>query len=247
MAKKSHKTIAVILAGGSGNRMGQDIPKQFINVNDKPIIIYTLEAFQNHPDIDEIEVVCREGWENILKAYAKQFGITKLKYIAKPGNTCQESIFSGIKNLRGKIKKDDIVVIHDGVRPLVDDYVLSDVIATCEKFGNGVTSTPYNEQIFRADENDPNTTIEYIPRDRLRRVATPQAYHFGEINDAYEEAFSKHIDIVSGPTYANTTLVALGKRLYFANGSDRNIKLTTTADIELFSAMLKTKKADWLK
>ena len=240
------KTIAIILAGGSGNRMGQDIPKQFLNVEDKPIIIYTLEAFQNHPKIDEIEVVCREGWENILEAYAKQFGITKLKYLAKPGETSQESIYNGVKNLRDIAKPDDIIVVNDGVRPLVDDSVLSDVIVTCEKYGNGVTSLPYNEQIFQVDEKDPNTTVEYIPRDRLRRVSTPQAYHFGEASDAYEEAYSKNIG-VGGSSYINTMMVELGKRLYLASGSDRNIKLTTTDDIELFTAILKTKKADWLK
>ncbi len=241
------KTIAIILAGGSGNRMGQDIPKQFINVEDKPIIIYTLEAFQNHPKIDEIEVVCREGWESILEAYAKQFGITKLKYIAKPGETSQESIYMGIKKLRDNgADSDDIVVIHDGVRPLVDDFVLSDVIATCEEFGNGVTSLPYNEQIFKVDENDSKTTTEYIPRDNLRRVSTPQAYKFGEVSEAYDEAYAKNIG-VGNSSYVNTMMVELGKTLHLASGSDRNIKLTTTADIELFTAILKTKKPDWLK
>ena len=99
--------IAIIIAGGSGNRMGQDIPKQFINVYDKPILIYTLEGFQNHPMVDAIEVVCIEGWENMVQAYANQFNITKLKWIIKGGGSAQESIRNGVYNLEGKINKDD--------------------------------------------------------------------------------------------------------------------------------------------
>lgn len=156
--------IALIIAGGVGSRMGQDIPKQFINVHDKPILIYTLEAFQNHPDIDAIEVVCIEGWEDILRAYAKQFGITKLKWIVKGGASGQESIRNGVDNLADKCPDDAIVVIHDGIRPLVDDFVLSDVIVKARKYGNAVTSLPYNEQIFVVSEEDETTTTQYIPR-----------------------------------------------------------------------------------
>ena len=112
--------IAVIIAGGSGQRMGQDIPKQFINVYDKPVIIYTLEGFQRHPQIDAIEVVCIDGWHDVLWAYAHQFNITKLKWVISGGNTGQESIRNGVFNLEGKVGDEDIIVIHDGNRPLVD-------------------------------------------------------------------------------------------------------------------------------
>lgn len=165
---------AVIIAGGSGRRMGQDIPKQFINVYDKPILIYTLEGFQNHPDIDAIEVVCLEGWQDLVWAYAKQFNIDKLKWVTPGGSTGQESIRNGVYNLEGKCAKDDIIIIHDGIRPLVDSFVLSDVIAVCRKHGNAVTAMPYNEQIFVAD--DDSSTTRYIPRETIRRVSTPQAY-----------------------------------------------------------------------
>ena len=116
---------AVIIAGGSGHRMGQDIPKQFINVYDKPILIYTLEAFQKHPKIDAIEVVCIDGWHDMVWAYAKQFHIDKLKWIVSGGKTGQESIRNGVYNLEGKCSEEDIVVIHDGIRPLVDETGLS--------------------------------------------------------------------------------------------------------------------------
>ena len=135
---------ALIIAGGSGNRMGQDIPKQFINVYDKPVLIYTLESFQRHPMIDAIEVVCLDGWHEVLWAYARQFNITKLQWVVSGGNSAQESIRNGVYDLEGKAGDEDIIIIHDGIRPLVDDTVLSDVIQKAIQFGNGVTSLPYN-------------------------------------------------------------------------------------------------------
>lgn len=239
--------IAIIIAGGSGHRMGQDIPKQFINVNDKPVIIYTLESFEKHPQIDAIEVVCIDGWQDVLKAYAKQFNITKLKWIVTGGSTGQESIRNGVYKLEGIANSGDTIIIHDGVRPLVDNEVLSDVIVTCEKYGNGVTSMPYNEQIFVIDSNDEQSTTEYIPRETLRRVSTPQAYEFTMLDDAYHEAFEKEIGIY-GSSYTNTMMVELGKRLYFAAGSDMNIKLTTTENLQMFKSYLKRDDSNnWLK
>ena len=235
---------AVIIAGGSGHRMGQDIPKQFINVYDKPILIYTLEAFQKHPKIDAIEVVCIDGWHDMVWAYAKQFRIDKLKWIVSGGKTGQESIRNGVFNLEGKCSEEDIVVIHDGIRPLVDETVLSDVIVTCEKYGNAVTSLPYNEQIFVVD--DEISTVKYIPRETLCRVSTPQAYRFGKLDRAYHEAFEKEIGIY-GSSYANTMMVELGERLYFAAGSDKNIKLTTPDDLEMFKAYLMKDRERWLR
>lgn len=240
------KKIAVILAGGVGNRTGQDIPKQFLNVNDKPILIYTLEAFQKNPAIDEIEVVCKEGWHDILWAYAHQFNIDKLKYVITGGVTTQDSIKLGIFNLEKILKKKDMVIIHDGVRPMVDEEVLSDVIAVCEKYGNAVTSLPYNEQIFVVNEEDKSTTKQYVPRETLRRVSTPQAYMFGEIDEAYHTAYEKNIGI-GNATYANTLMVDLGKTLHFASGSDKNIKITTRDDIEIFKAYIQSDKDTWLK
>lgn len=236
--------VALIIAGGSGHRMNQDIPKQFINVYDKPILIYTLEGFQRHPEVDAIEVVCLQGWENILWAYAKQFNITKLKWVVNGGTTGQESIRNGVYALEGKCNDDDIVIIHDGIRPLVDETVLSDVIVKCMQYGNAVTSLPYNEQIFKI--KDEISTVEYIPRETLRRVSTPQAYKFGKLDWAYHEAFEKEIGIY-GSSYTNTMMVDLGETLYFAAGSDKNIKLTTKDDLEIFKSYLKMEKDSWLK
>ena len=186
---------AIIIAGGVGNRMHMDIPKQFINIYDKPVIIYTLEGFQRHPEIDQIGVVCLEGWQETLRRYARQYGITKLCWIETGGKTGQESI------------------------------------------RNGVTSTAFTEQIFRVGQ-DGATTREYIPRDSVRKVATPQAYRYGDLYAAYQEAFAKEIGIY-GSSYTNTMMVELGHTLHFAAGSEKNIKLTTKDDLELFKAYLR--------
>ena len=231
--------IAIIIAAGSGQRTHQDIPKQFINVNDKPIIIYTLESFQKHPEIDAIEVVCLDGWQEILKAYAKQFGITKLKWIVKGGSTGQESIRNGVYNLKDKGEADDDIIIHDGKRPLVEEEVISDVIVKCNLHGNAVTSLPYNEQIFIV--SDEKSTNKYIPRETLRRVQTPQAYKYSKLSWGYEEAFLKNIGI-HGSSYTNTMMVDLGETLYFAIGSDKNIKITTFDDIVMFKGMVQLKE-----
>ena len=238
--------IAIIIAGGSGNRMGQDIPKQFINVYDKPILMYTLEGFQRHPMVDAIEVVCIEGWENMVQAYANQFNITKLKWIVKGGGSAQESIRNGVLNLEGKAAADDTIIVHDGIRPMIDDTVLTDVIEKAQQFGNAVTSLPYNEQIFVVSKDDSETTTQFIPRETLRRVSTPQAYRFDLLSEKYHEAFEKGIGIY-GSHYTNTMMVELGVRLHFAKGSDKNIKLTTKDDLELFKGYLTKDKDTWLK
>ena len=190
--------------------------------------------------IDAIEVVCIEGWENVVWSYAKQYNITKLKWIVKGGASGQESIRNGVYNLEDKCVADDTVIIHDGIRPLVDAEVLTDVICKGQKYGAAVTSLSYNEQIFVISEDDNSTTTQFIPRETLRRVSTPQAYKFQLLDDKYHEAFEKEIGIY-GSHYTNTMMVELGVRLHFAAGSDKNIKLTTPDDLEMFKGYLKKK------
>ena len=233
--------IAIIIAGGVGARMGQNIPKQFINVYDKPVLMYTLEGFQKHPMVDAIEVVCIDGWENVVWSYAKQYNISKLKWIVKGGNSGQESIRNGVYSLEGIATSEDVIIVHDGIRPLIEEEVLTDVINKAQLLGNAVTSMPYNEQIFVVSEDDEMTTTQFIPRETLRRVATPQAYKFGLLDEKYHEAFEKEIGIY-GSHYTNTMMVELGVRLNFAAGSDKNIKLTTQDDLEMFKGFLARKK-----
>lgn len=233
--------VAIIIAGGVGSRMGQSIPKQFINIYDKPILFYTLEGFENHPMIDTIEVVCIEGWENVVWSYAKKYNITKLKWVVKGGATGQESIRNGVFNLVDKCSHEDTIIIHDGIRPLVEAEVLTDVICKGQQYGAAVSSLPYNEQIFVISEDDDTTTTSFIPRETIRRVSTPQAYKYQLLYDKYKEAFEKGIGI-HGSHYTNTMMVELGVRLHFAAGSDKNIKLTNPDDLELFKCYINRSK-----
>lgn len=228
--------IAIIIAGGIGARTGQQVPKQFIHVLDKPIIIYTLEKFQKSSEIDAIEVVCLTGWEEILRAYALQYGIAKLKWIVPGGTSSQESIYQGLIKLQNECGEDDIVVVHDGIRPMVEEWILKSCIESCKKNGNGITALPVYEQVFRAEDEE--KTNSYIPREQLRILQTPQAYKYGMILNAYREGFSKNIGLHAS-SYANTLMADLGYPLYFSEGSTKNIKITTKDDVEIFKAMLR--------
>ena len=132
------KNIALIIAGGSGKRMGLDVPKQFVNVKGKPVIIYTIESFENLPQIDAIEIVCIKGWEDTLMDYIKKYNIKKVEWIVEGGNTGQESIRNGLFNLEDKISPEDNVIIHDAVRPMLDEEIILDVIAKCNIYGNAI-------------------------------------------------------------------------------------------------------------
>lgn len=231
--------IALVVAGGVGSRMHGVIPKQFMTVYGKPIIAYTLENFENHSEIDEIVVVCIDGWQDQLRSIAETYGIGKLKQIVTGGASVQESIRNGVNYLYGNYDGDTNVVIHDGIRPIMDESVLNDVLEKCKQYGNGVTSMPYNEQIFLV--YDETSTRQYIPREKLRRVSTPQAYKLDKLFECYQRAFRENIGI-TGSAYVNTMMVELGETLYFAKGSEKNIKLTTPEDIEMFKALLNLEK-----
>lgn len=231
--------IALVIGGGTGSRTGQYIPKQFIHINEKPVIIYTLEKFQHVKEIDAIAVVCLEDWQGALSAYALQYGISKLKWIVPGGNTGQESIFKGLAHLQDKCGEDDIVIIHDGIRPMVEERVILSCLEVCREHGNGITALPVYEQIFTV--KDDQSTEAYIQREKLRILQTPQAYRYGTIWEAYQKGFAENIGI-QGSSYANTLMADLGHTLYFAEGSTKNIKITTKDDIEIFRAMLSARK-----
>lgn len=236
------KNIALIIAGGVGTRMKQDIPKQFINVYDKPVIIYTLEAFQKHPSIDAIEIVCLEGWHDVVDAYAKQFGISKLENIVSGGVNGQASIKNGLHDiaLRHNGKK-DIVLIHDAIRPMVSADIISDNIHVCRQYGNAITVVPCTAAMLKT--YDSLSTEEQIPRDNLKITQTPQAFFINDIIDAHNEAKSKGI---VNSVASCTMYIELGRKLYMSTGSEKNLKLTTTEDIEIFKALLNAKKDVWI-
>lgn len=236
--------IAVIIAGGSGNRMGQDIPKQFMHVDGCPIIIHTMMCFQRHPDIDAIAVVCLNGWETVLQAYANQFNITKLKWIFPGGNTGMESIHNGIYGLKAEgCNDDDLVLIHDSVRPLLSQDIISSNIAICKAYGYAITGIKCREAILESLDGFSSTTS--IPRDSLIRTQTPQTFRLGNIIDVHEEAKDKGIL----NSVASCTLIAeVGNReMHIVPGSEKNIKITTVEDLEILKALMHTSKDEWLK
>jgi len=234
--------IALIIAGGRGQRMDQDIPKQFINVQDKPVIIYTLEAFQNHPDIDAIQVVCLDGWQEILIAYAKQFNITKLVGIVSGGKNGQASIRNGIFAIKEKFSDKDIVLVHDAIRPMVSAEIISDNIAKCKLNGAAISAIPCAEAML-VTENRISSRSTY-DRNKLMRTQTPQAFPLEKLIWIHEEAKKKGI---KNSVASCTLMIELGQTVYFSVGSERNIKLTTTDDIEIFKSLLNTKNSDWMK
>ncbi|MBR3679029.1 MAG: 2-C-methyl-D-erythritol 4-phosphate cytidylyltransferase [Oscillospiraceae bacterium] len=234
--------IALIIAGGSGARMRQDIPKQFITVNEKPVIVYTLEAFEKHPEIEAIAVVCIEGWENVLWAYAKQFNITKLKYIVPGGKNGQDSIRNGVYELEKHYSADDIVLIHDAIRPMVSAEIISDCIVKTKRYGNAITVIPCAEAMMETENGE--VSVGSYPRDRLKRTQTPQGFGIGKICDLHRRALEAGI---TNSVASCTLMIEMGEQVYFSAGSEKNIKLTTVEDIDIFKALLSAKRADWLK
>lgn len=234
--------IALLTAAGSGTRMRQDIPKQFLTINDRPVIIYTLEAFQKHPEINAIIVVCLQGWEKILQAYADQFNITKLKHIVAGGKTGQESIRNGVFELEKHYSPEDIVLIHDGNRPMVSAEIISDCIVTTKHYGCAISAIPCAEAVMKTE--DGIVSVDSYPRETLRRTHTPHGFFLKKICDLHRRAEAAGI---KNSVASCTMMFDLGEQVYFSAGSEKNIKLTTIEDIEIFKALLIAKKTEWLK
>ena len=173
-------TVALLTAAGSGTRMGQDIQKQFMHVENKPVIIHTLEAFQNHPSIDAIVVVTIPTWTDVLKAYAAQFNITKLRWVVPGGDSGQESIYNGLAALKEELTDEDVVMIHDGNRCMVSSEIISDSLVTFKKYGSAVAAIPCVEAVFRSNDNGVTSDIS-IPREQLFRTQTPHTYTLGKL------------------------------------------------------------------
>ena len=234
--------IALIIAGGSGNRMHQNIPKQFLTVNEQPVIIYTLQAFESHPEIDAIAVVCIQGWEQVLWAYAKQFNITKLKNVIPGGKNGQDSIRNGVYELEKHYSPEDLVLIHDAIRPMVSAEIISDCIRVANQYGNAITVIPCAEAMIQTE--DGVVSSGSYPREKLKRTQTPQAFHIGDICDLHRRALEAGI---TNSVASCTLMIEMGEQIYFSAGSEKNIKLTTVEDIDIFKALLAAKRSEWLK
>lgn len=236
--------IAILTAGGVGSRTHQDLPKQFITVDNKPIIIYTLEAFQQHPNIDEIYVACLEGWDAVLNAYAKQFNITKLKRIVIGGSTGQASIYNAMQavNEEHNDTSEVVVLIHDGNRPMVSQDVITDNIVKQKIHGSAVTVIPTTEVVFVSKDGE--ISNQELKREELWRTQTPHAYKFDELWSVHCQAIE---DGVTNTAASCSLMQRYGYMTYFSKGSEKNIKITTAEDIEIFKALLNARNDSWIK
>ena len=215
-----------------------------MHVDGAPVIIHTMQCFQQHPDIEMIAVVCLKGWETVLQSYANQFCITKLKHIFPGGETGMESIHNGIYGLRDAgCEDEDLVLIHDAVRPLLSQEIISSNIAICKAYGYAVTGIKCREAILKSHDGFSSTNS--ISRDTLIRTQTPQTFSLKNIINAHEEAKLKGIT----ESVASCTLCAeLGNReMHIVPGSEKNIKITTIEDLEILKALMHTSKEQWLK
>lgn len=221
--------VALILAGGADPKFKMRVPKQFVNVDNRPVIVYTMQVFQKHPEIDEIAVVCLAGWQEMVKAYAKQFDISKLKKIVAGGGSGQESSWQGVKALSESHSEDDIIILHDSIRPLVTNEIISDCIRVCGSKGMGVAAVPSKETIMKSV--DGKEGIENISRFSVMRIQTPQAFFLGNLVRIHEMAQQKGI---RNEWEMSSVVAKLGRKVYFSQGADVNIKVSTIEDVEMF-------------
>lgn len=227
------KNVAIIFAGGSGKRMNTvSRPKQFLELNGKPVIIYTIELFDNHSDIDGIVVVCIEPWIPFLKKQLRKFEITKVVDIVPGGSTGQESIYKGLVAAEKKFDASDNVLIHDGVRPLITEKTITDCIKTVNEKGNCITCIPATET-FVVTQKDGTLNIPSRSDSLIARA--PQCFHLGEILDAHRKALAENrYDFIDSCTLMNH----YGYRMNTIIGPMENIKITTPTDFFVFRAMV---------
>lgn len=228
--------VAVILAGGVGRRMGADIPKQFIEVLGKPVIVYTLEKFQNNKEIDAIQVVAVESYIEKVWEYAEKYNITKLKWVVPGGASAQESTRNSVFHLENHITRNDTVLYHMSVSPLIDDEIISDSLRVCKKYGNAIAGTQSIFNVCRLKEN--YYSDEYYSKKDLVTLNMPWSINYGQANDIYKKAYEE--DIATGPNdYLVSLLIELGETLYFSKDTQKNkLKLTTFDDLDMFEGYL---------
>ncbi|WP_322151755.1 IspD/TarI family cytidylyltransferase [Paratractidigestivibacter sp.] len=227
--------VAIILAGGVGSRVGADVPKQFIEVLGRPVLSYTIERFQQHPEVDAIEVVCRKGYEGELRAICEVGGFGKVRWVAEGGKEFQDSVVSGLDNLADEVSDDDQVLIHYGASPFVSDEVISDAIRVCQLHGN---ASPAHSQVYlAASRGDGEGTSEFVDRDQVMCLNSPQVLRYGYARWVYDEGKRRGLLDKVEP-HTTSLMFALGERVWFSKGSTANIKITTPEDLRLFKGWL---------
>ncbi len=234
--------IAIIIAGGTGSRTLQEVPKQFLCVDDKPIIIHTLEKFQNNENIEKIVVVALAGWEHVVEAYAKQFSLTKLTKVVSAGENRFLSIYNGVKLVQTFANDNDNVLIYDANRPMINNDIINDAIIKCEEFGCAGGALNSFDTLFSVD-NESDGVVDIIDRNKVYRGMGPDTAKFGILLKEYDYYKEKEI-------YNYTTvemLVKKGYKVAISKSSSKCIKITTAEDIEMFVALYESKKYKWLK
>ncbi|MBO5382232.1 MAG: 2-C-methyl-D-erythritol 4-phosphate cytidylyltransferase [Bacteroides sp.] len=227
--------IAVILAGGTGTRVGAKVPKQFILYNNKPILAYTVDLFQQNSNIDAIEIVCHKDWMDYVKDMIIEYNHTKVQWITNGGDTFQESVVNGILNLKDKVSKDDIVVVSFGVSPMTPQEDIDDSIRVCKEHGNAIASKDID--LCTCIKDDDYSTTQNIIRETMKGFANPWTFNYGEVLKAYETAIEK--DMLKDLEPHTTSLYfALGKRLWFSQCTSANVKVTTKQDLDVFEGYL---------
>ena len=231
--------IALIFAGGYGERMNSNaMPKQFLRVHEKPVLVYTLEHFENHDEIDNICVVCLASWIPKLKKMLKLYEITKVRWLVKGGNTAQESVFNGLSEIYANTPKpkETIVLIHDGVRPLIDGELITKCIDGVKKHGSAITIAPVNETIINTNQNGTIETIGDIKDRSIHKFArAPQCFLLEDIYVAHKKSKENGIN---GILDSATLMRQNGHTLFTIDGPTKNIKITTPIDYYIFKALL---------
>ena len=230
--------IALIFAGGTGQRMNsKSKPKQFLELHGKPILIHTLEYFENHEEIDAICIVCLSGWEEELKRQLKLYQINKVKWITLGGETGHDSIYNGLKLLNEKCSPEDIVLIHDGVRPLISEELISANIAMVRECGNAITVEDAAESVvvMNSEEN----TIKDMPRRNFVKVAkAPQCFYFNDIWEVHKLAQEDGFKAID----SSDLMHRYGRKLYTVKSTPYNIKIATPADYYVFRAIYEARE-----
>jgi len=229
--------VAIITAGGIGTRMKLGIPKQFYVVNKKPLIQYTLDVFEKSESIDLICLVYLEGYREYFENLIRNNSYKKIKVLVPGGSTNQLSIFEGLKGLMGLVSNNDVIIVHDGIRPLVDENVIRESVSVCKKYGNAVAVIPSNEAMLYSNDSDSSTTS--LDRSKVWKTQTPHAMHYSDMVDLLKATIAKG---VTDSVAVCTMLIENGKTVHFSKGNSLNFKLTTQEDIVLFKAVLQSKK-----
>ena len=227
------KNIVILLAGGVGKRMGSSMPKQFLLLDNKPVIVYTLENFEKNESIDAILIVCVKDWIPELKNILAHYNISKVKWIIEGGDTSHDSTRNGVFFLKDKMGKDDFVVIHDAVRPILPQQAINTMLNVAYQYGNASLAIPCHETVVFTDDQISGT--RELDRSKIMRVQTPQAYQYGCLLSVYEraEADNRH-DFI----YADLVGIYYGMTIYFSKGFTNNIKITRPEDIPLCKSLM---------